>query len=94
MAVAAIHPQLPNVNVVRERNWLNRLITLPHVLGRQIVPVGRRGRATKHKQAKDNLNWEVIRPAGKQISHSVASMLVLIGPNIRSRIRESFLFGG
>ena len=40
MAVPAVHTELGDMHLVRERHRLNRLIPRSHILRRQVIPVG------------------------------------------------------
>jgi len=69
VAVAAIHPKLGNVNIVRERHRLDRLITDAGVFWGNVVPGGR-GQSARDQNAGDShLQREPVRPAWKEIRH-------------------------
>src|SRR5229473_5648427 len=72
VAITAIHPQLRNVDIVRERHRLDRLITDTGVLRRNVVP-GRRSQAADNDHAGDgHLQWQPIAPAWKKIRHKIS----------------------
>lgn len=79
MTIPAIHAELGHMDVVRERHRLNRLISRPHVLRREVIPVERRNCSSNDQEAKSDLQRQIIRPARKNISHATSE----IGLNVR-----------
>ncbi len=51
VAITAIHPQLSDVDVVRERHRLDRLVTDLGIFGRYVIPRGR-GQARKQSRSR------------------------------------------
>src|SRR4051794_18910716 len=70
MAVATIHPELRDVNIVRERHRLNWLITDAGVFRRVVIP-GRRGhRRREHDHDDRDFERQPVRPARKKVRHT------------------------
>ena len=69
VAITAIHPQLRNVNVVRKRDRLDRLISDPRIFRGNIVPRPRGQPANDDDAANENLKRQPIRPSWKKIRH-------------------------
>ncbi len=53
VTIATIHSQLRNVDVVRERHWLDRFVANLRVLWRRVIP-GRCGQSTDRNDAADH----------------------------------------
>jgi hypothetical protein len=69
VAITAIHPELRDVDIVRERHRLDRLITDARVLRRNIIP-GRAGQPADDQGSADgNLERQPVRPSWKKIRH-------------------------
>ena len=95
MAIPAIHAELVHMDLMGKRHRLHRLVTLTHVLGREIPPIGGRRCAPDHEEAKDEFNCEIVCPAGEKVSHSTARAFTRIRANQNSlRIRVAALLGG
>src|SRR5216684_5194099 len=74
VAVTAIHPELRNVNVVRERHRLDRLITDARVFRRHVVPRCRCQPADNDHTRDGHLQWQPIAPAWKKIRHKISGL--------------------
>jgi len=72
VAVAAIHSKLLDMQGVRERHRLVRLISYPGVLGREIVPNPERDGRTNHQHTDEKLERQPIGPSRKKIGHRVS----------------------
>ena len=57
MAIPAIHTELIDMDLVGKRHRLHRLVTLAHVLGREIPPISGRRCSSDHEEAKDEFNY-------------------------------------
>ena len=69
VAITAIHSQLRNVKIMRERDGLDRLIPHPCVLWRDVIPRAS-GQSTDNQDAADQeLKRQPICPAWKEICH-------------------------
>ncbi len=73
VTISAIHPQLCNVNVVRKRHRLDRLISYFCVFWRAVIPRGASQSTREHDAADQELDWHPIRPAWKEICHDYLS---------------------
>jgi hypothetical protein len=69
VTITAIHPELRNVDVVRERHRLDRLITDARVFRRDVVPCSRRQTASDKHAADGHLQRHPIGPAREKIGH-------------------------
>jgi hypothetical protein len=69
VTVPAIHPQLGHMNIVRKRDWLNRLVSDFGVLRRSVIPCGPAQGTSDHNHADEQLEGYPIRPAWKEIGH-------------------------
>src|SRR6516225_11569344 len=69
VTISAIHPQLRDVNIVRKRHRLDRLISDFGVFRRGVIPRGCRQPTSDHNHADDHLDRYPIRPAWKEIGH-------------------------
>ena len=69
VAIAAIHPELRDVEIVRERHRLNRLISHPRIFWRHVIPRGRRQPAHNKDSADRELERQPVTPAWKKIRH-------------------------
>ena len=75
VAITAIHSELRHVNIVRERDRLDRLITHARVLRRDVIP-GRAGQpADDYGAADGDLERQPVCPAWKKIRHKTLSAL-------------------
>jgi len=73
VTIPAIHPQLRDVNVMRERNRLDRLITDLGIFRRGVIPRGARQSTHHHDAADQDFDRHPIRPAWKEIRHGYLS---------------------
>jgi len=71
MAIATIHPELRDVQIMRERNGLDWLITNPRIFRGDVVPGPRRQTANDDHAADRDFQRQPIRPAWEKIRHSV-----------------------
>jgi len=69
VTVAAIHTQLGNVNIVRKRHRLDRLVPDFGIFRRGVIPRCCSQATSKHNHADDHLDRYPIRPAWKEIGH-------------------------
>ena len=60
VAITAIHSQLGNVNVVRERHRLDRLVTDLGIFRRDVIPGAGGKAADYHHAANGQLEWQPI----------------------------------
>src|SRR6267143_2418287 len=72
MAVAAIHPKLGDVNVVRERHRLDRLVADPRIFWRNVIPRGRGQSAGDQDASNRHLQRQPVAPAWKEIRHKIS----------------------
>jgi len=56
VAVTAIHAELVHVNLVREWHRLHRLVTLPHVLRREVPPISGGRSSSDDEETEDNFD--------------------------------------
>jgi len=69
VTVPAIHSELRDVNIVRKRHRLDRLIADLRVFWRPVVPCRCGQSADDHNPADQELQRQPIRPAWKKIRH-------------------------
>ena len=69
VTVPAIHTQLGNVNIVRKRHRLDRLVSDFGVFRRSVIPRGCGQATSNHNHTDDHLDRYPIRPAWKEIGH-------------------------
>jgi len=70
MAIAAIHPELRNVQIMRKGGWLDRLITDTRIFRSNVIPGPRRQTANDDHPADRDFEREQICPAWKKIRHN------------------------
>jgi len=56
VAIPAIHTELIDMDLVGKRHRLHRLVTLAHVLGREIPPISGRRCSSDHEETKNEFN--------------------------------------
>ncbi len=69
VTIPAIHSELRNVNVVRKRHRLDRLISDFGVFWRDVIPRSGGQSTNDHDAANHELDRHQIRPAWKEICH-------------------------
>src|SRR5437870_5653484 len=72
VTIAAIHPELGDVNVVRKRHRLDRLITHPGIFWRDVIPRGRSQAARDQDAGNRHLQRQPVAPAWKEIRHKTS----------------------
>src|SRR5712691_6331274 len=72
VTIAAIHPELGHVNIVRKRHRLDRLITDPGIFWRYVIPRSRTQAARDQDAGNRHLQWQPIAPAWKKICHKIS----------------------
>ena len=72
VAIAAIHPQLSHVNVMRKRHRLNRLISDARVFRRYVIPSCPGQSESEQHRADRHLQRQPIRPARKKVRHKIS----------------------
>ena len=77
VTIPAIHSQLRDVNVVRKRHRLDRLIPDFGVLWRDVIPCSGGQSTNDHDAANHELDRHPIRPAWKEICHDYESAAAL-----------------
>ena len=77
MAIPAIHSQLRDVNVVRKRHRLYRLITDFGIFWRHVIPRPCGQSTNDHDAANHEFRRQPIRPAWKKICHGYQSASAL-----------------
>ncbi len=75
VAVTAIHSELADVDIVRERNWLDRLVADLGVFGGYVIPRGSGETADNQKAGYRHLKRQPVAPAWKKIRHRSADAL-------------------
>ena len=70
MAIAAIHPELIDVDIVLKMDGLDRLVSDSSVFWGEIVGDPSRDGGSQDGDADENLEREMIRPAREDIGHT------------------------
>ena len=73
VTIPAIHSELRDVNIVRKRHWLDRLVADFRVFWRRVIPRRCGQSADDHNAADQELERQPIRPAWKKICHNYES---------------------
>ena len=71
VAIPAIHPELRHVNIVRERYWLDRLVTDARLFRRHLVPGCACQAAGEHDRTDRHFQRQPVRPAWEKVRHTL-----------------------
>ncbi len=67
VAVAAIEPELPDVNIMLKVNRLHRLITDPRIFRREIIPGGHGHETSHNRQDRTGLHDRLVGAFGNML---------------------------
>ena len=89
MAITAIDPELRDVQIMRKRHWLDRLITDAGILRSDVIPVRRGQTGITTRAANRDFERQPIRPAWKKIRHSALSSELCFSEGVTVKINNA-----